>query len=182
MSYSTPPAVTAAQVLGSDGTSGKYDLNTYFVNNIAFLATAHGCRLYKSGSSPTISNNTGTTVTWDSEHSDSDGYHSTSGNTDRITIPTGLGGIYDFSGVVTWNESAAVGYRQVTLLRNGTIVAFAQVNPNSANTSHGWAFLNMSATAGDIFTIQVKQTSGGGLQFVLTNSYNMWVSASWRGL
>lgn len=60
-----------------------------------------GVRLTGSATQ-TIPDDADTTVTWDTETYDSDGFHSTSSNTDRITIPTGLGGYYKVTFVAQW--------------------------------------------------------------------------------
>ena len=55
--------------------------------------TFHGCSLY-STAAISVTNYTYFACPFASENYDSDGYHSTSTNTGRITIPTGLGGKY----------------------------------------------------------------------------------------
>lgn len=52
------------------------------------------CKIYKSASSTAFTHATDTLITFDSEDVDSGGFHSTSTNTGRLTIPTGLGGLY----------------------------------------------------------------------------------------
>ena len=61
------------------------------------IPTFHGCSVYKSTNYATGS--TGDhPILCNSENFDTDGYHSTSTNTSRITIPTGLDGYYRFWG------------------------------------------------------------------------------------
>lgn len=66
-----------------------------------------------------VSTSTWTSITFDGEDFDTDAFHSTSTNTSRITIPTGLGGKYRFSGVVGFSSNS-VGDRQARLIKNGT--------------------------------------------------------------
>lgn len=78
-----------------------------------------GCKLYNSAAQ-SISTGTDTIVTFDSEDLDTNGFHSTSSNTGRITIPSGYAGkylIYGYIGYTTINSS---GYRELNVLKNGT--------------------------------------------------------------
>ena len=52
-----------------------------------------GCSIYPSANI-SISNGVGTDITCDSERYDTDGFHSTSTNTQRMTIPSGKAGKY----------------------------------------------------------------------------------------
>lgn len=60
-----------------------------------------GVRATASGNQ-TISADTDTTVTWDTEAYDSDAFHSTASNTSRITIPSGMDGYYWVTVTVRW--------------------------------------------------------------------------------
>lgn len=56
-------------------------------------ATFSGVSLYKSGNQ-SFSSGSGANITFDTELYDTDGFHSTATNTDRITIPSGKDGYY----------------------------------------------------------------------------------------
>lgn len=47
---------------------------------------------------------TETALTWDTEAWDSDGLHSTSSNTNRLTIPAGMGGVWLACATVQWSD------------------------------------------------------------------------------
>ena len=83
-----------------------------------------GCSLTKT-TTQTANGAVYTAITWNSENFDTDSFHSTSTNTSRITIPTGLGGKYLFSFFV--NDAAgsypAGSLLQVALYKNGSIVS-----------------------------------------------------------
>jgi len=53
----------------------------------------HWARVYNS-TNEALNNSTDTFLTFDSERFDTDGYHSTSSNTGRLTVPAGLAGLY----------------------------------------------------------------------------------------
>jgi len=121
-----------------------------------------GCSIYKSGVQ-NIANNTATTLTWDSEVFDTDTFHSTSVNTDRITIPSGKSGKYLFCWNVAYT-AANTGYRGNTFLKNGTTVNY-QYTPavgTAAEMSLCATYID-SATAGDYYTLTAEQNSGGAL-------------------
>lgn len=61
------------------------------------------CGVRLTGSAvQSISTGTDTTVTWNTETYDTDGFHDTGSNTDRITIPSGLDGYYRITFMTRW--------------------------------------------------------------------------------
>jgi hypothetical protein len=123
-----------------------------------------GCRLYMS-TNQTISNNTQTALTYQAESFDTNGFHSTSTNTSRITIPSGYTGYY-------------LVQTQAVFVANGTGARFSKVYKNgTTDVSTGRRVSNLSSTtetslvgsdilyltAGDYIEHFVLQTSGGNL-------------------
>jgi len=124
--------------------------------------TFAGCSLYM-GSNQTLSNNTVTTLNWDGEDFDTDAFHSTSTNTNRITIPSGKAGKYLF----TWNvayTANSTGIRETALRKNGSIVCYQDFPVSSVNaeTSMTASYI-ATAAVGDYFDLYGYQTSGGNL-------------------
>ena len=123
---------------------------------------ARGCSLYL-GSNQSLSHNTITTITWGSEYWDSDSFHSTSTNTSRITIPAGLGGIYQINAALTY-ASSTVGGRDLYIYINGaSYVGYQSIDgqddvPPGLNASMIYSF-----NAGDYVEIRGYQNSGGNL-------------------
>lgn len=68
-------------------------LNTHLRDNELWLRQHHGCRVYKS-TDQTVANGNNDVITFGSEVYDTDGFHSTTVNNSRITIPTGFDGYY----------------------------------------------------------------------------------------
>jgi hypothetical protein len=125
--------------------------------------TFKGCSLYNSAYQ-SIASATPTVATFDSENFDTDGYHSTSTNTGRITIPTGLGGKYLVIINMRWAANAT-GVRIAYLRKNGSSVGDFIVNQGNAQDS-AWsrsAILNL--TAGDYIYFDAYQESGGSLNY-----------------
>jgi hypothetical protein len=113
-----------------------------------------------SNADQSINSATETTLSWSVENWDVGGYHSTSTNTSRVTIPTGLGGKYLFSGWITFGTNA-VGARFVGVKKNGGGAFFVASGDGNSPFS---TFVNYSvlveSVAGDYFELAVFQNSG----------------------
>jgi hypothetical protein len=161
--------------------SGTVSELTVGANNTTLVAdssTATGLKWAAASSSPTfvgcqlwntttqsLSNDTYTVLTFDSELIDTDAFHSTSSNTGRITIPSGKDGKYLFIGSV--NFASGTGPIGVTLYKNnaeltstGTSVMFNASYSTSAIYG-AVAHIIISAVAGDYFELRGYQNSGG---------------------
>jgi hypothetical protein len=62
-------------------------------------------------------------ITWNQELFDVGGYHSTSSNTDRITIPSGKAGYYLINGAITFDDDNAVATCGIRIYLNGNQIA-----------------------------------------------------------
>lgn len=82
--------------------------------------TSSGASVTKSGSQATSSNPT--TITWDTEDYDPDGYHDNGSNTNRLTVPTGKGGrLFLVSAVVEHNLGSASAILRVRKNGSGSL-------------------------------------------------------------
>jgi hypothetical protein len=111
-----------------------------------------------------INNATDTIVTFPTESYDTDGFHSTSTNTSRITIPSGKAGYYAFTGVLHFADNAT-GIRTMELLKNGTALGTVTRGPNpQAGLDFFMPFSFVAnAAVSDYFEMRVYQNSGGAL-------------------
>lgn len=127
-------------------------------------STFSGCFAYSS-TDQTIANGTNTFLLWNSESFDVDGYHSTSSNTSRFTIPTGKTGYFLWSMNINWGNSAT-GVRTVEFFKNGTKIV-SGTGLDSVVDSDGLCFQSPSVviqlSAGDYVETRVSQSSGGNL-------------------
>jgi len=123
-----------------------------------------GVSLYKSGATQTIANNTNTAVTFDSEFFDTDGFHSTSSNTSRVTIPAGMAGYYSIvSTAVVWDINGS-GVRGVGVYKNGVALTSSfEIIPNASVYVSNALSTVVQLAVGDYIELYIKQTSGGGL-------------------
>ena len=123
-----------------------------------------GCSVYKSAS-VTIADSTETLMTFNSEAWDTDGFHSTTTNTGRITIPTGKGGKY-LVVIREYIQSNSSGQRLTRLQKNGTVDWTFTNPPVSGGVTVLTVSLIMSLVAGDYISYNVLQTSGGSLDYI----------------
>lgn len=134
------------------------------IKHTAGKHTFVGCRIHRT-TAQTIATATNTNVLWDGETVDTHGFHSTSSNTDRIVIPTGFAGYYEFGFNQGW-ASNATGMRQGILSVDGStgisaylVSATAGGNSTRYSASSPPVFLN----AAQYVVLIIQQTSGGNL-------------------
>ena len=120
-----------------------------------------GCRLVKSANQ-SISNNTDTSLTWDTETFDTNTFHSTSTNTSRITIPSGKAGYYQLNVNIAWSPNST-GIRDLNLAKNGTRFQYFTFNPQASNVQSFAYAATIYGAVGDYFEVVVFQNSGGAL-------------------
>jgi hypothetical protein len=122
-----------------------------------------GVRLTKSAVQ-SLTNNTGTMITWDTETYDTNAFHSTSSNTSRITIPAGKAGYYSISATGAFAGNAT-GQRYFAFYKNGSMIQiFGRASGYSADTVlSGTSILNLAEA--DYIQVEGFQNSGGALDF-----------------
>lgn len=103
-----------------------------------------------------ISATTQTIVTWDLEVYDTDGYHSTSTNTGRITIPSGKAGYYLVNVAIQYAANSNVGHRTVYLVKNGSVFLNGgeSSTPNSTVGTMTFYSMIVNLAVGDYITAE----------------------------
>lgn len=129
-----------------------------------------------------IPDSTHTALTFDSEHVDVGGMHSTSSNTSRLTIPSGADGWYDVGGCVEFAAVNTTGIREVELRLNGlSLIAIQQVT--AANIVQQVTVNRKSQlVAGDYIELTVFQSSGGALNVNASALYSPEFWIEWQCL
>lgn len=116
-----------------------------------------------------------TSVPLETDVSDLWGFHSTSVNTDRITVPAGLGGIYIIRGQVDFAANAT-GERMLALQVDDT--TWVSILSGPALPTIGASLIVVSGptplTAGQFLKMKAYQTSGGGALNVNTANFGLW--------
>lgn len=133
-----------------------YSGSAWVTKSSGGAASYIGANVYNS-TNQTISSNTVTIVTFNSERNDTNTYHDLTTNTGRITIPTGYGGKYQIRCQLTW-ASGALGNLFFTLRKNGTDF-FTQP---AYSLQHSYN-CQEDLVAGDYLDIVMYQNTGGNL-------------------
>lgn len=145
------------------GTSPPASWGDQVRDNLEHLARPPGCFVERTAT-VSVSNNTITAIEFTAaDGRDTDNFHSTVTNSDRITIPSGLGGWYHMVGQVTF-ASNSTGRRLARWRVNGADalpVLAAAPDPGGSTVLQCTGELLLSA--GDYLQLVVLQTSGGAL-------------------
>lgn len=118
-----------------------------------------------------VSNATGTDITFNLEIYDTDNFHSTSTNTARFTIPTGMTGYYLLIGTISYAPNGT-GQRAVYIVKNGSNfwTRFNSKGETGFNNVHAGSVVAY-LTAGDYVTLQAYQNSGGAINVIGDPNY-----------
>lgn len=179
---SAAAAGAASTVIRSDSTIAAFDAtnpSTQAFADAAVVGTAafaarrdhkhampsvpvrHGCDLSKAAVQ-SISDSTTTALQFDTETEDTDGYHDNSTQNTRVTIPSGLGGMYAIVAQVDWGSSST-GKRVLDVRVNGTtFINSSSITPSAADATPNHEVMALCPlVAGDYVEITSFQNSGG---------------------
>ena len=150
----------------------------------ASTPTFVGVKCYKSAAQ-SIPNATWTALTFDSETFDTDGFHSTSTNTSRITIPSGKAGKYLVQWQAVW-ASNGTGSRNTRLLKNagGTHQAYGIWSMPLTGAGDITVHTNTAIVdliVGDYLELNIGQGSGGNLDAVAGEAFGCTFSVTYLG-
>jgi len=135
-----------------------------------------GCLLYKT-TTTTITNASNTTLAFDGEVYDTNGFHSTSSNTSRITIPSGKGGYYAFYGTAGDDNIAGTFLLLIMrLFKNGSTNIQITSDRQSANDKVAQFYIVVNAAAGDYFEFNVATYMSTNNALELSSASDLWQS------
>ena len=171
MAYTTPRTWTAGETVTATM------MNAHVRDNMTDLRTAKHCRAYATGTQ-SLTNNTFEAITFGAETYDTDAWHSTGSNTERIT-PLAAG-LYLVVGSLEF-ASHVTGLRALRLLINSSTIGQTTVGA----TATGAPMLTCSALyrangSSDYFQMHGYQNSGGALNTSTTTSAP-WLHVTWIG-
>ncbi len=165
MAYTTPATAVAGTVLTAAF------LNTYVRDNIAWCATdSPQCHVYHS-TTQSISSATNKSLLYNSERFDNAAMHSTSVNTQRITVPTGGAGKYIVGANQTWASATAQdNFIELNGVDGaGSIISFVTW---ASTTRAGPLPVVYALAAADFVANSVLQSSGGAININNQNFYS----------
>jgi len=133
-----------------------------------------------------VTSGTEMTVTFDSEFYDTDAFHSTSTNTDRLTVPSGKAGKYLVVFTSQWqaNESSASVIKHIRIQKNGNIVGRTQVlgaNSNTQQTYQTTAIVDLAVADYINVTVYTSSSNNSDLYFSTTTPYYSYLSMAYLG-
>ena len=110
---------------------------------------------------PTTS--TWTTLSWDTENVDTDGSHSTSSNTDRITVPSGGAGLWRIGANIIFNTNGLTGesgHYGVRIMHQGATVVGRVFDEAEMNGNDLAMYIEMptSPAVAEYYTVQIYTT------------------------
>jgi hypothetical protein len=121
-----------------------------------------GCAVYTT-TNQSIANSTYTAINFNSESIDTDGFHSTTTNTSRITIPSGKAGKYSIAFNVMYDPNVT-GSRSINVYKNGaTLMGSGEVQGSAGSYVYNSGFFIAELAVGDYLEFMIYQTSGGAL-------------------
>lgn len=153
-------------------TAGVFDEVDAAINDndsrITVLETFKGALINKSAGG-SIPSGSWTSLTFDTEQYDTDAWHSTVTNTDRLTVPSGVSKVR-LCAQAGW-ASSATGARGLRIIKNAdsapaiglpNLFLPGQTGGNSLNVQSSV----IDVTPGDYFRLQAYQASGAGLDLL----------------
>lgn len=132
-----------------------------------------GATVYNS-TNQSLSNNTTTAITFDSEVRDTDSIHSTSSNTSRMTVPSGVTKVR-VRGRVSYAANST-GIRVTSIKMNGSDIASTLCETSVSAQASGATDVELqtavvTCVAGDYFELYGYQNSGGALNAQLQRTW-----------
>lgn len=190
--------VTSARtmILGIVGNGNQYTIEGMFGSQAEVLAALadevaeglqtssafRGAKVF-AGAGTSLANATLVPVAFNSEAYDTDGFHDTVTNNDRITIPAGLAGTYLVSAGVVLASSAVAHYAMSGYLRKNGVSATRIIRssgPAGANPTIDLPGATVSLAAGDYVQFGVVQESGSAID-TLPGEDLSWLSVTYLG-
>ncbi|MBY8341808.1 hypothetical protein JYK17_17400 [Streptomyces sp. KC 17012] len=157
--------VIASESPGNFLTGALWNANVKAMGDFLLGASGNGVPRFRGyqTSVQSLSDNTWTSLTLDTEAFDSDNGHSTSTNTSRYTVQ--VAGTYSVLGIAAFAGNAT-GNRAARITVNGTAVPGGFVKTLAATVTHSSAVATgaqVVCAVGDYIETQGLQTSGAGL-------------------
>ena len=127
-------------------------------------SASYGARAYRDTTLSTTSTSS-KVVTMPSESLDTDGLHSTSTNTDRLTIPSGGDGIYLAGYGIEWEANSSGDRRAYLRINNTTVMSDSDQRVRAASSATtGLSTTGLwVAAAGDFVNLFQFQNSGSSI-------------------
>lgn len=163
----TLPAATGTAAVGTASTVARRD----HVHGVGLAALALSCRVYHNAAQ-SVANATNVVLAFNSERFDNGGLHDTSTNNSRITFATA--GVYYYGANVNWGTTSDTGYRELTILLNGsTNINQSTLDGDAVSFSPRQQINGMwEFDADDYIVLSVFQSTGGAINVNSNANYS----------
>jgi hypothetical protein len=124
-----------------------------------------------------------TLIPYNSEVMDTDGFHDTTTNNGRLTVPAGLGGLYYVIASGHHTNPTFTGYRELVILKNGVDEAATRIPVNQGSTAHGGiiqASTIVYLQPGDYLHTTFGHDAGSNIDYGYSASSSMRLRATFR--
>ena len=110
---------------------------------------------------------------FNSERRDDAGFHSTTSNTSRLTVPAGKAGWYVISGHIAFDVSGVGTIRMIAIQFNGVTHIGYHLNTPQAGTYHGLSIATVyPLSATDFVELVAYQDTGSNLNVISVGNYS----------
>jgi hypothetical protein len=154
------------------GTTGQVLAVTGGVPAWTTIATGSsfaGVKVYSVSGSISVPNNTVTTLTFNGEAFDTNGFHSTTTNTSRLTIPTGKAGYYWIFADLQYAAGTAPKLQAQIHVNGGAVYASAHPAAGGDFNSSCLVYTVVNLAEGDYVELKARQITGGSIDAKLNN-------------
>lgn len=148
-------------VVGEIPTAANF--NTHVRDNMLALDDRGHVQVHMSAAQDHTSSGSWQTINFDAETIDTNTYHDNVTNNSRLTIPSGMGGVYlVFASIAFASTSVTIGAK---ILLNGSDKFATLGIGSSTNGNAVYIGQLITVVAGDYLQVQGYQASGGNLAF-----------------
>jgi hypothetical protein len=127
--------------------------------------------LVKNSTATTVPSGVSTTLTFNQEVYDTDGYHSTSSNTDRLTVPTGKAGYYSVFAWGMWTSTGLISIGQILIDKNTNELIRVRMQKRTSDWTSIVALGTFYLNDGDYLQMSVYHDAGSNQTWENTGSY-----------
>jgi hypothetical protein len=168
---------TNGQVLTADSTASTGLAWTTIASGASFT----GVRVYSVSGSISVPNNTVTTLNFNGEAFDTNGFHSTTTDTSRLTVPSGKAGYYYIFADLQYAAGTAPKLQaQITV--NGNVLG-ASAHPAAGGdfNSSCLTYTLANLAVGDYVELKARQITGGSIDAKMNNENETTLSMFYLG-
>lgn len=166
--------------LASPSYVATWDNSTGRIHYTALTSVTTPYARIRSAAVQSIPNATGTVITFDTEIEDTNAFVDLATFNTRITVPTGLDGIYAISGNIRFATAATATIMEVAVRVNASISIASEIIGGGSDRAVSCATVRRLA-AGDYLDMTVYHNNGAALNTSVVIQYSPVLAIAWLG-